>query len=54
MTPEEAAEREERERRFAELLARRVEFDAKLRAEREAKAARREKRLLTRALRRFR
>ncbi len=37
MTPEELAERLERERRFDEMLKRRVEVDARLRAEREAR-----------------
>ena len=37
MTPEELAERLERERQFDEMLKRRVEVDARLRAEREAR-----------------
>jgi hypothetical protein len=35
MTPEERAAREERDRRYSEMLQRRVEVDARLRAERE-------------------
>ena len=54
LTPEERAAWEERDRRYTEMLERRVEVDARLRAEREARTARREQRLLTRALRRFR
>jgi hypothetical protein len=37
MTPEEEAERDERDRRYEEMLRRRVEVDARLRAEREAR-----------------
>lgn len=37
MTPEERAERLERDRRYSEMLQRRVEVDARLRAEREAR-----------------
>jgi hypothetical protein len=37
LTPEEQAAWEERDREYTEMLKRRVELDAKLRAEREAR-----------------